>query len=177
MAAKVKRRRRSLLFVQKIADHAIVLRCPDERLNREAFAKFQCRFALVIAHRFEYCVVIGGIHDDRDRFVILRRAPDHRRAADIDVLNCFRQSYVRLRDRGFERIKIDDHQVDRIKAAFTRFCFVFRIAALVKKPAVHAGMQSFYTAIEHFGKCGETQIYRAPEFFRFLEGPLFRLWK
>src|SRR4029077_18906563 len=71
----------------------------------------------------------------------------------------------RLRDRGFERIKIDSDEVDRIKAAFTRFCFVFSVTALVKKPAMHAGMQSFYPAIEHFRKCGETRYLAHGNFF------------
>ena len=118
-----------------------------------------------IAHIFEHRVVVCGINDDRDRFIIFRRASNHRRAADVDVFNCFRESYARLRNGGFERIKIDRHQIDRIKAAFTRFCFVFRVAAFVEKPAMHAGMQSFHPAIEHFRKCGETRNLAHWNFF------------
>jgi hypothetical protein len=42
---------------------------------------------------------------------------------------------------------------------------VFGVPAPVKKPAMHAGMQSFYTAIEHFGKCGETRYLAHGNFF------------
>src|SRR4029453_5467324 len=87
---------------------------------------------------------------------------------DVDILNCFRESCATLRDSGLERIKIHRHQIDRIKAAFTRFCLVFRVAALVEKAAMHARMQSFYTAIEHFRKCGETR-YLAYGNFVFLQ--------
>ena len=119
----------------------------------------------MFAHIFEHRVVVCGINDDGDRFIILRRASNHRRAADVDIFNCFGESYAPLRDGGLERIKIDRHQIDRIKTAFTRFCFVFRVAALVEKTAMHAGMQSFYTAIEHFRKCGETRDLAHGNFF------------
>src|SRR4030095_6225444 len=92
---------------------------------------------------------------------------NHRRAADVDVLNCFRESYATLGDGGLERIKIHRDQIDRIKAAFTSFCLVFGVPALIEQPAMHAGMQSLYTAIEHFRKCGKTRYLAHGNFFFF----------
>src|SRR5262249_54153074 len=64
-----------------------------------------------------------------------------------------------------EGIKINRHQIDWIKTAFTRFRFVFRVATLVEKPAVDAGMQRLYTAIEHFRKRCETRDLAHRNFF------------
>jgi hypothetical protein len=119
----------------------------------------------VFAHLFEHRVIVCRIDYDRNGFIVLCSASNHGWAADVDVLNCFRESDVLFRDRGFKRIKIDRDQVDRIKAAFTRFRFVFSVAAFVKKPAMHAGMQSFYPAIQHFRECGETRDLADRNFF------------
>src|SRR5262249_20467250 len=75
------------------------------------------------------------------------------------------ESYAPHRDGGLKRIKIDRHQVDWIKTAFARFCFVFSVSAFVEKSPVHARMQSFYAAIEHFRKCGETRDLAHWNFF------------
>ena len=32
--------------------------------------------------------IVGRIDDDRDRFVVLRRRAQHRRTADVDILDC-----------------------------------------------------------------------------------------
>ena len=133
--------------------------------DREALPKFQRRFAVVFAHTFEHRFIVCRINDDGDRFIIFRAASNHRRAADVNILNCLRESYATPRDCGFERIKIDRNQVDWIKTAFTRFCLMFSVAALVEKSAMHAGMQSFYTAFEHFRKCCETRYLAHGNFF------------
>jgi hypothetical protein len=101
--------------------------------------------------------VVGWIDDHGDGFVVLRRAADHRGAADIDLLDRFRQRDLRLRDRRFEWIKIHDYEVDWLKPLFPRLLFVQRISTLVEQASMDARMQRFHAAFEHFGIIGEAR--------------------
>src|SRR4029434_6287561 len=76
--------------------------------------------------------------------------------ADIDLLDRFREFDARLRDRGYERIKIDHQKVDRLNAVLARGGLVLLVATQVEQRPVHFWMQRLYPAIEHFGKPGET---------------------
>src|SRR5205823_3515349 len=128
----------------------------NERLDREMLAQFQRRLAIVLAHVFQNAVVIGRIDHDRDRFVVFGRAPNHRRPADVDVLDRLGQGHVRFLDGLLERIEIYHDQIDWLETTFPRFGFVFGVAAFVKQTAVDARVQSFDPAFEHFGKRSET---------------------
>ncbi len=60
-----------------------------------------------------------------------------------------------FRDRGFERIKIDHHEIDRLDSMFARGRLVLLVPAHIEQAAVHFGMQRLDPAVEHFGKAGE----------------------
>ena len=145
-----------MFLVEKRPDGAVVSRRLDESLDREPLAQLQRRLAVIIAHCLKHRVVIGGIDHHGHGLVILGGAADHRRTADVDILNRFGQRHVRFRDGGFERIEVYHHEIDRFETALARFGFVFRIAALVKQAAMHARMQSFHATFENFWKRGET---------------------
>ena len=146
-----------MLLLQVIADGAIVFRRFDKGSDGKTFAQSQRGPAIVVAHVFQHHVVIGRVDNDCNRFVILCGAADHRRPTDVDVFDRFRECYVRLGNRCLKWIKIDYDKVDRLESTFARLSLVFRVAALVKKSAVHARMQSFHTPFQHFGKCSETR--------------------
>ncbi len=57
--------------------------------------------------------IIIGIDDHRDIVVVLRRRADHRRAADIDILDAVIEARA-LRHRRLERIKADHQKIDRL---------------------------------------------------------------
>jgi hypothetical protein len=48
--------------------------------------------------------------------IVLRRGAQHRRAADVDVLDRVLEAAVRIGDRRLERIEVDDDEVDRLDA-------------------------------------------------------------
>ena len=121
--------------------------------------------AVVVAHVLEHDFVIRRIDDHGDRFVILRRAADHGGPADVDILDRFGQGDVRLGDRFLERIKIHHHQIDRLEPALLRFGDVPWIVALIEQAAVHARVQGFDPALQHFRKRGETGNVAHRNFF------------
>ena len=86
----------------------------------------------MIADVFKDRIVIRGIDDDRDGLVILRRAADHWRSADVDLVDRFRERDVRLLDRRFEWIQIHDDEIDRLETLLLRLFFVELVPALVK---------------------------------------------
>ncbi len=57
--------------------------------------------------------VIGRIDHDGHVVVVLRRGADHRRAADVDVLDALLERAA-ARQRRLERIEIHDEQIDRL---------------------------------------------------------------
>ena len=79
---------------------------------------------------------------------------DHRRTADIDVLDAI---FIRraLRNRRLERIEVDDQKIDRKDAVIARGFFVFGVAANTEKTAMHARMQCLHPAVHHLRKAGQ----------------------
>ena len=98
--------------------------------------------------------VIRRVNHDRDAVVVFGRAAEHRRPADVNVLDRVVQAHVRLGDRLLERIKIHDHQINRRDAMFFDGGLVRFIAANEKQAAVDFRMQRLHAAIQHFGKAG-----------------------
>ena len=63
--------------------------------------------------RVEDPVVVRGIGHDEHVVVILSRSPEHRRAADINVLHALFERDACFGDRAFEGVKVADDHVDR----------------------------------------------------------------
>ena len=99
-------------------------------------------------------IVIFGIDDDADMLMIFRRGAHHARPADVDVLDDFLERRA-ARHRRFERIKIDDDEIDGRDAVLFHFGDVLGIVAQSENAAVDFRMQSFHPAIHHLGKAGE----------------------
>src|SRR5207249_1526343 len=85
------------------------------------------------------------------------RAANHRRTADVDILNRFGEGDAWFGNGRFEWIKVDHHQIDRLEPAFARFGFVFLVTTFVEKTAMHARMQSLYASFQHFRKRSEAR--------------------
>ena len=67
------------------------------------------------------------VNDDRHAVVIFGRAAEHRRAADVNVLNRVVQAHIRFRDRRLERIKIHHDQINWRNAV----CFCRRFVSFI----------------------------------------------
>ncbi len=86
--------------------------------------------------------------------MVLRRAADQRRAADIDVLDAV-VVIGALGDGRLERIEIDDQQIDRRDAVLGGLRIVLCVAAYGQQPAMHLRMQRLHAPVHHLGKAGE----------------------
>jgi hypothetical protein len=85
--------------------------------NALAARRSACRGADAAAvHLGEHGTVVERIDDDRHAVVVLRRGAHHRRTTDVDVLDGVVEGAAGPRDRGGERVKVDDDEVDRLDA-------------------------------------------------------------
>ena len=99
-----------------------------------------------------HVVVIVRVDDHRDAVVIFRCRTNHRRAADVDVLDRIVDGCIRARDRCFERIQVDDQQVDRFDAVFVHDRLVG--AATTEQSAMDGRMQGLDAAVHDLRKAG-----------------------
>jgi hypothetical protein len=67
-----------------------------------------------LAELGEHGVVGLGLHHHRDRVVVLRRRADHRRTADVDVLDRLRLGHALAGDGLLEGIEVHADEVDRL---------------------------------------------------------------
>ena len=86
-------------------------------------------------HRF----VLGGIDDDADVGMVLRRGPHHRRPADVDQLD------PRLLA---ERVQVDDHEGDRLDAELLEVTSMVGIVGVGQDAAVHLRVQRDHSMAE-----------------------------
>ena len=110
--------------------------------------------AIMLIHIPQQTVVIFHIDNNADKRMVLGRRADHRRAADVDVL-----------DDGFtggtggpgllEGVEIDDEEVDLGNAMLLHRLPVRRIAANAEEAAMDAGMQRLHPPVHDLRKAGE----------------------
>ncbi len=123
-----------------------------ERLRREALAeRARGRAAVRIELSLEFRIV-GRVDDHGDVGVVLGRAAQHGRAADVDVLDRLVRCDAGACDGLREWIEVDDQQVDRADAV----CRHHRIidAATAEQPAVDARVKRLHAAVHDLGKAG-----------------------
>ena len=85
-----------------------------ERLRRQAPPHVEVQSAL--GERAKHVGVALGPDDDGDGVVVLGRGADHRRAADVDLLDRLLERDFGPADRGHERVEVAAHQVDLAQA-------------------------------------------------------------
>jgi hypothetical protein len=96
--------------------------------------------------------VVGRITDDRDVGVVLRCRTQHRRPADIDLLDRLGQRDIGLGDRSRKRVEVDDHEVDVADAMLLHRAHVLGEIAPTEQAAVHERVQRLDAPIEHLGE-------------------------
>ncbi len=128
-------------------------------MGGSARKNFRCQFA----PQFEGRIAAGGnvfrdfrvvqrINDHRDTGVIFRRTAQHRRPADVNVLNRVVQSDIRLRHRLLEWIKIHHDEINWLNVVRADGGFVRFVAANEQQAAVDFRVERFDAAIKHFRK-------------------------
>jgi hypothetical protein len=120
----------------------------------EAFARGQAEGAVVSPHFFEQGRVLIRTGDNGYVAVILGRRANHRRPADVDVLDNFLVCCPWTRYGCLEGIQITNDEIDRLNIVFLQRLDVFGIVADGEDAAVDAGMQRLDPAVEHLRKAG-----------------------
>ena len=120
-------------------DHAVVPRSPGENFSCQLQPCRQRRFARAL-DLTRHALEIRCVRHHRHALEILRRRSQHRRSADVNVLDqlCGRQT--RFRRRRFKRIEIHRHQIDRRDSVFRSLFLVFRVPPPEEQPSVHFGV-------------------------------------
>ena len=98
-------------------NHRIVLGRMRVSLGRERQARLRRRVA-ARTDLVENLFVIGRIAHHGNVAPVLGSAAQHRRTADVDVLDGVFHGHARLRDGSGERIEVDAHQVDEFNTVF-----------------------------------------------------------
>ena len=98
--------------------------------------------------------ILRGAGGDGREGVILGRRADHRRPADVDVLDRLVERHARPGDRGLERIQIDHHQLEGEDAVLGQGLHVVGIIVPAEDAAVDLGVQRLEPAVHHLGKAG-----------------------
>ncbi|MNV46200.1 hypothetical protein D3C71_1380240 [compost metagenome] len=82
--------------------------------------------------------------------MVLRCRTQHRRSADIDILDGFLVGYVRFCDRFRERIQIHNNQIDVVQTKLLHLTRVLLVITNRKQSAVYSRVQGFDTSVHDF---------------------------
>ena len=93
--------------------------------------------------------VIARLDHDGDVGVVLGGGADHRRAADIDILDAVVESRA-ARHGLLERIEIDHQEIDRPDVVRAHRFGMRGIVADGEQAAMHRRMQRLDAAVHHF---------------------------
>ncbi len=155
VGAHVQRREVLGLLGEPLRDRGVVARGVGERLGGERLARRRGQRAAGHPQLVEHRVVGLGARDDRGEGVVLGRGADHRRAADVDVLDDLRLTDAAPRHGRLERIEVDAHEVDLLDVVLGQRRDVLGIGAHGQQARVQARMQRLDAAVHHLRKPGE----------------------
>ena len=105
-------------------------------------------------HGGEDVGVAGGVDDDGDRRVVLRRGAHHRRAADVDLLDALVGAGAGG-DRLGERVEVDDDEVERRDAELLELRDVLGLAAVGQDAGVDGGVQRLHPPVQALREAGD----------------------
>ncbi len=139
---------------EPVGDRRIVGGGAGKSLGAEAPAQRKRRHAAVPGKFIKQDRVIGRLDNDGDITVVFRGGADHRRAADIDILDAIVEAGA-ARHGFLKRIKIDDQKIDRPNAMRAHRFGMRGVAADGEQTAMHGRMQRLDAAVHHFRKAGQ----------------------
>ncbi len=142
------------LVCEPVRDRRIVGSGASVGLLRQRLAQGKRGGAAILFQFVEHTRVIVGVDHDRHVIMVLRRGTDHRRAADVDILDAVVEGRA-FRDGRLERIEIDHQQVDRCDAVLLHRRRMLCVFANRQQPAMHLRMQRLDAPVHHFGKPGQ----------------------
>ena len=99
-------------------------------------------------------VVFGRIDHHGDIAMVLGPGADHRRSADVDILDD-RRGVGAAGQRLLERIEVGDQHIDAGNAVGLHGLGMLGIVANSQEPAMDTGMQGLHPAVHDLGKAGQ----------------------
>ena len=132
-------------------DHRIVL----SRMGVCFGRKFQARslFRIAAGTDFtEHLLIVRRVADHRDVGPVLGRRTQHRRAADVDVLDGVLHLHIGFGNGLAERVEVHTDHVDKFDIVIFQGFQVFGIVASRQQAAVHVGVQGLDAAVADLGK-------------------------
>ena len=131
---------------EPVGDHSVVCRGRGEGFARELAASLRADGARA-RELLENAVVVGGIDDHHDVLVVLRGRANHRRAADVDVLDRLFERAV-ARGHARERVEVDADEIDRADAVLVELATMGLEVAPRENAAVDLRVQRLDTAVQ-----------------------------
>ena len=136
-----------------VGHRRVIGRRPRIGVLRQPLAHGQIGAALRVQLR-QHLGIVLHIDDDAHKGVVLRRRADHRRAADVDILDAIVIAAA-LGDGFFKRVQVHHQQVDHPDPMFGSGRLMPGIVAQRQKPAMHDRMQRLDAAVHHLGEAGD----------------------
>ena len=122
-------------------DRRVVASGGAERLDREAAARREREMPARLVELLQDRVVGLRLHHHRREQEVLRRGADHRRAADVDVLDHLGLLDPAAGRRLLERVEVDAHEVDELDPVLLRRDHVRRVVAASEQAGVELRVQ------------------------------------
>ena len=97
--------------------------------------------------------IVGGVGDDRDRGVVLRRGADERRAADVDLLDEGRVVHA-PGGRRLEGVEVHADEVERLDARVAQLAHVVRVVLVAEHARRDPRMERLHAPAEHLRRAG-----------------------
>jgi hypothetical protein len=139
---------------QPVGNRAVVAGGVREGLLRQAEAGTEMQRAAIGLHFGEQRFVVFRIGDDGDADVVLGRRTDHRRTADVDVLDGIFQGDAGLGDGRGKWIEVYADEVDGRDAVCGDGRQVLRQVTPGEDAAMHLRVKRLDAAVEHFRETG-----------------------
>jgi hypothetical protein len=140
------------LAVEPLRDRRVVARRVCERLRRQLAQQVDRQRAAVVAQRAQHRAVVTGVADHGDALVVLGGTAQHRRTADVDVLDDVGARRTGLPHRLAEAVEVDAQHVDRVDAVLDHRRAVAGVVAATEQPAVHLRMQGLEPPVHQLGE-------------------------
>ena len=156
-AAQFEHRREAIAgaLAHPCGDGRVVGRRAGERGGCKRAAKLERRRAFVLGELAGDGVVLRRIGHHGDELMVLRGRAQHRRSADIDLLDRLVLLHAFAAHRHFEGIEIHADEVDRWNPVLFHRLHVLGYVAPAEQSAVNPRMQRLHPAVHHLGEACE----------------------
>jgi hypothetical protein len=153
--AHEQRREVLALLLEPAGDRGVVPRGVGERLGRQPLARARRQVPAGLAQLVEHRVVALRADDRRRERVILGGRADHRRAADVDVLDHLGVEHATARGGPLERIEVDHDEIDVFDVVLLGLARVLGVVADREQPGIELRVQRLDAAVHDLRKPGQ----------------------